>query len=88
MNDVAIGQDEPVRSEDHARPAGLVAFDAHDGGRDGFDRRDHGARVGIEERVVSVMERIWGHAFIKAPGRNRRIARMGRCQRETTRPGG
>jgi hypothetical protein len=32
VNDVAVREDEPVGREDDARPATLLAFDAHDGG--------------------------------------------------------
>ena len=65
VDDVAVGQDEPVGREDEPRPAaGLRAHallaawgadvDADDGRRDAIDGMNDRARVGVEELVAGV----------------------------------
>ena len=58
-DDVAVGQHQPVGRHDDTRPGAAVAavaagldVEPHHGGADAIDHVDHGAGVGIEERLV------------------------------------
>ncbi len=52
MDDVAVGEDEAVRSDHDARSGAAVGVDLDDGGSDCVYRIDDRAGVGIEQLVV------------------------------------
>ncbi len=80
---VRIGQHQPVAGDDHAR-AGAAArlavlgepFDAHDGGADAIDDRDHGARVGVEQQIVGERGGGESRGCVRS-GERRRLWRIG-----------
>lgn len=67
VHHVIVGQDEPVRRDDHAgagtlgRPSAALAFDAdvHDRRRHGLDRADDSVRLAVEHGAITSAGRFW-----------------------------
>ena len=49
IDDVAVGEQEPIRREDHARPAAFSGLDADHCRTDGLHRTDDRFRIGVEQ---------------------------------------
>jgi hypothetical protein len=56
-DDVAVGERQPVRRDDHTRPRAAAHVDAYDAGADSVDRIGDGARIGVKGGVVGDRKR-------------------------------
>ena len=74
LDDVAVGEDQPVGREEDARPAAVSGVDLHHRRPDCLDGPCDGSRVGIEEmRIVS----LWYHGSIVKTPASRGTTRTG-----------